>query len=211
MARIRTIKPTFFTSEDVAALSLRARYTWIGLWTQVDDAGRMKANPRVIKGAIYPLDDDISPADISADLRELKRKGRIETYTVDGVDYLAVTGWSNHQVINRPTPSTIPANPDSVSTHGGLTEGSRMEGKGREGKGREGAPAAARPSPHCAKHPRGTTKPCRACGDARRAHDAWTETVPDLPTPAELENAPKCRHGAIVGTCAICRVKGAAA
>lgn len=209
MARIRTIKPGFFTSEDVAALSLRARYTWIGLWTQVDDAGRMKANARVIKGALYPLDEDITPADITADLRELKRKGRIELYTVDGTEYLAITGWATHQVINRPTPSTLPPNPDSVSTHGGLTEGSRMEGKGKEGNGREAAPAAARPSPHCAKHPNGTTKPCRACGDARRAHDAWRETVPALPTVDEALNPDLDGHGFPVGACPICR-KGAA-
>ena len=29
------------------------------------------------------------------------------------------------------------------------------------------------PSPHCPKHPEGTDAPCRACGDARRAHGEW--------------------------------------
>lgn len=29
------------------------------------------------------------------------------------------------------------------------------------------------PSPHCPKHPSGTDAPCRACGDARRAHTDW--------------------------------------
>lgn len=206
MARIRTIKPGFFTSEDVAALSLRARYTWIGLWTQVDDAGRMKANPRVIKGALYPLDDDVSAACISADLRELKRKGRIELYTVDGTDYLAVTNWRAHQRIDKPSPSSLPANPDSVSTPGILPEPSTGEGKGREGERKGGAaPAVARPSPHCAKHPNGTTKPCRACGDARRAHDAWREIVPGLPTVDEALNPELCPHEFRRGACPTCR------
>lgn len=40
MAKIRSIKPDFFTSEDVSALPLRARLTWIGLWTHCDDHGR---------------------------------------------------------------------------------------------------------------------------------------------------------------------------
>lgn len=34
----------------------------------------------------------------------------------------------------------------------------------------EGAQA---PSPHCSKHPNGTDRPCRACGEARKAHDRW--------------------------------------
>lgn len=49
MARIRTIKPSFFRSEDVAALPLRARLLWIGLWTQCDDQGRTKDNKQLIK------------------------------------------------------------------------------------------------------------------------------------------------------------------
>jgi hypothetical protein len=42
MPRIRSIKPDFFKSEDVAALPLRARLLWIGLWTQCDDHGRTR-------------------------------------------------------------------------------------------------------------------------------------------------------------------------
>lgn len=86
---------------------------------------------------------------------------------------------------------------------------SLLEGKGREGKGREAAPAVARPSPHCAKHPNGTTKPCRACGDARRAHDAWRETVPGLPTVDEALNPELCPHEFRRGACPTCRRGGA--
>lgn len=35
---------------------------------------------------------------------------------------------------------------------------------------RKGAQA---PSPNCHKHPDGTDRPCRACGEARKAHDRW--------------------------------------
>jgi hypothetical protein len=31
----------------------------------------------------------------------------------------------------------------------------------------------AEPPPHCTRHPSGTTEPCRACGDARRANERW--------------------------------------
>jgi hypothetical protein len=36
------------------------------------------------------------------------------------------------------------------------------------------ADASTAPSPFCPKHPTGSDRPCRPCGDARRAHDAWT-------------------------------------
>ncbi len=37
--RIRQIKPDFFSDPDVARLPIRARLTYIGLWTIADDAG----------------------------------------------------------------------------------------------------------------------------------------------------------------------------
>ena len=147
MARIRTIKPTFFTSLTVANLTVEQRLTFIGLWTHVDDAGRCVADGRLIKAALWPLDDR-SPDDVMGDLDALTEAGLIVPYTADGRCYLQVTGWSEHQRISRPTKSDLPAPPsdnkpltstieDSLRTHGGLSEDSAQEGKGKEGKGRE--------------------------------------------------------------------------
>lgn len=108
MPRIRTIKPSFFQSDDVSVLPLRARLTWIGLWTHCDDTGRAKDHARLIKAAIWPL-DNVSLADVEEDLATLAGYGRIVRYEVDGQRYLEVTNWSDHQKIDRPTPSRIPA------------------------------------------------------------------------------------------------------
>lgn len=176
VARIRTIKPEFFGSEDVSGLSFRARLTWIGLWVHCDDHGRMKDVDRLVKAHVWPLEDEVGLDDIESDLEELAENGRIIRYEVDGRRFLAVTNWHSHQRINRPTKSRIPA-PDtptdmdceecsrsmhgglteaSVSAHGGLTvgdaevltEGSLWEGKGKEGKGGtpSGGPLPDRPS-----------------------------------------------------------------
>jgi len=110
MARIRTIKPQFFTSEDVSVLPLRARLTWVGLWTHVDDAGRAKDNVKLIKAAVWPL-DEVSFADVEEDLATLAEHGRIVRYAAAGGRFLAVTNWSDHQKINKPTPSKIPPPP----------------------------------------------------------------------------------------------------
>ena len=40
MARIRSIKPEFFTSIPVGGVSRDARLMFVGLWTNVDDDGR---------------------------------------------------------------------------------------------------------------------------------------------------------------------------
>ncbi|TDC35665.1 hypothetical protein E1211_15275 [Micromonospora sp. 15K316] len=107
MPRIRTIKPSFFKSEDVSVLPFRARLTWVGLWTHADDQGRLKDNARLIKGDVWPL-DDVSLADIEDDLAVLAANGRIIRYEVAGVRYLEVVNWHEHQKISKPTPSRIP-------------------------------------------------------------------------------------------------------
>lgn len=160
MPRIRTIKPSFFKSEDVSALPLRARLTWIGLWTHCDDAGRAKDNVRLIKGEIWPL-DDVSLRDVEEDLETLADHGRIVRYSAGGKRYLAIVNWNEHQRIQKPTKSQIPPHPPAGTAESGSPTGklpeesdSAISGKGRErnkeGKGKErgeAAPPARAPAP----------------------------------------------------------------
>lgn len=155
MARIRTIKPAFFSSLSNAELPKATRLTWIGLWTYVDDAGRAVDDPRLVKAAIWPLDDDYTTKKVDADLALLAKVGKIERYKVAGRAYLRVVEW-HHQRINRPVPSTLPPSPneavspqdkptpdddttpdlnseDSLSAQCVVTEDSPPERKGREG------------------------------------------------------------------------------
>lgn len=184
MARIRSIKPSFFRSEDVSALPLRARLTWIGLWTHCDDAGRTKDNVRLIKGDIWPL-DEVSLKDIEDDLETLAAQGRIVRYEVDGKRYLEITNWRDHQAIQKPTESKLPPPPAPVPPSNGSgsppvvvpeTADSPTARKGREGKGREGTRASAQepPPPKCPTHlDEPNPPPCRACGDHRRHREQW--------------------------------------
>lgn len=194
MARIRTIKPDAFKSESLSACSRGARWTFAGLWTYCDDAGVGRADSRLIKAELYPLDDGTTPAVVDDDMNELIDAGCLHTFQAGGKVFIHIPGMGVHQRINRPTPSILPTCP--CLTHTGLTECSlsahgdvsgEMEGKGKgSGKGGGGAADAdapttptpkadpdKRPPRHCPKHPGGTDDPCRACGDARKAHDAW--------------------------------------
>lgn len=62
MAKIRGIKPDFWTDEDIADLSIPARLLFIGMWTHACDNGHLDDKPRQLKMKVFPADDiDISP------------------------------------------------------------------------------------------------------------------------------------------------------
>jgi hypothetical protein len=127
MARIRTIKPEFFTSEDIVSCSPLARILYIGLWCEADREGRMAWKPRTLKMRYLPGDS----CDLDALSKELIDAEMIAIYEVDGVVYAEIPTFSKHQVINnRESASAIPAR----VRHASMTrESGRKEGK--EGKG----------------------------------------------------------------------------
>lgn len=148
MARIRTIKPEFFTSLTIADLTPEQRLTFIGLWTHVDDEGRCVDDARLIKAAVWPLDDRTA-ADVEADLKALTESSLIARYTLTRKSYITVSGWREHQRINRPTKSRYPApeqgesapepaptcgDENSPNTHAQLTEDSPQERNREQGK-----------------------------------------------------------------------------
>lgn len=145
MPRIRTIKPAAFASETLSQLPREMRWTFAGLWTYVDDEGRGRYNPRLIKAELYPLDDDVDADTVECELAKLEGLGLICRYEIAGRRYLHVVGFGEHQKVNRPVESKLPECPlhvhgglseDSVNPHEPITEDSPPEGKGREGKGR---------------------------------------------------------------------------
>ncbi|MFE7274469.1 hypothetical protein [Streptomyces sp. NPDC057623] len=112
MARIRTIKPEAFVSESLAAVSLTAERTFIGLLTQADDQGRHRDHAAIIAGQLWVLRPEHEPSDVETDLAQLADAGLICRYTgLDDKRYLHIVTWSRHQKINRPSKSRLPACP----------------------------------------------------------------------------------------------------
>lgn len=106
MARIRTIKPDFFTSEDVVNLSPLARLLFIATWLEADREGRFVWRPRTLKLRYLPGDD----CDIDCLAQELVDNGLVVLYSVEGQQYAEVPTFTKHQVINnRESESVIPA------------------------------------------------------------------------------------------------------
>ncbi|MEJ1463340.1 MAG: hypothetical protein RPU15_08695 [Candidatus Sedimenticola sp. (ex Thyasira tokunagai)] len=101
MARIRSIKPEFWTSEQVVECSMEARLLFIGLWSFADDAGIHPDSVKQLKMKIFPGDDYRSD-DISRMLGELSSNALIEKYSAPTGCFIRVIGW-HHQKIDKPS------------------------------------------------------------------------------------------------------------
>lgn len=133
MARIRTIKPEFFTSEDIVSLTPLARLFYVSLWCEADREGRFEWKPKTLKMRYLPADD----CDVTALCDELVNAGMVQIYEVNGRTYAVIPGFTRHQVINnREQASDIPEPPEK--TDACVTrESGRKEGKeGKEGNTR---------------------------------------------------------------------------
>ena len=142
MARIRSIKPTFFLDSDIASLSPMARIFFIGLWCLADREGRLKDKPRELGVQLIPY--DLPNADPEALLKELAPRF-ILRYEVEGRGYLYIRGFEKHQrPANSEPDSDIPEPPaDILATNlfvasSTCDEKKGQERKGKEGKGKEG-------------------------------------------------------------------------
>lgn len=144
MARIRTIKPEFWTSEQVMECSPNARLAFIGIWNFCDDAGRMPASAKQIKALVFPS-DDFTSANVRGMLDELERNGLVRLYVVDGKEFLAVTGW-HHQKIDRPQKPKTPEPPDHEPPPARRTFGAGTHKGTHKGKDNN-PPAPAEPHP----------------------------------------------------------------
>ncbi|MDN7489490.1 hypothetical protein QZM35_17420 [Burkholderia sp. AU45274] len=147
MARIRTIKPEFFTSEDIVALSPFARLLYIALWCEADREGRFAWKPATFKMRYLPA-DDVNILDLC---QELLDRGLVVTYRDEtdneieknrelfdkSLDTLAfIPKFYRHQNINnRETPSVLPeplSNPRVADASRREKHAPRGEGKGKE-------------------------------------------------------------------------------
>lgn len=136
MARIRTIKPDFFTSEDIVALSPYARLFYIALWCEADREGRFSWKPTTFKLRYFPGD----AVDVQALGKELIDRGLVVLY---GAGLAYIPTFLDHQHVNpRETPSSLPTPDASPRVDHASGRDSDAQG-GREGKGKE-IPCASR-------------------------------------------------------------------
>ena len=116
MARIRSIKPEFWSDRKLARLTSRdARTLYIALWNLADEHCRLNGDPQWLKGQVFPYDDDIDAPYISKLLAELENPalGAVMAYEADGDPYLFLPKLSKHQRLEpEKVTSRLPAPPD---------------------------------------------------------------------------------------------------
>lgn len=197
--RIRSIKPEFWRSEDIADLDVFTRLLFIGLWSYVDDHGRGRDNVQLVTADLFALDPvSESFANVSRGLARLSAAGLITRYEVAGKAFLYITGWSKHQRVDHPQDSRYPSPDEAVTSENddpalfanhsravreGFAPGSgiREHGTGNKGTGKETPPRAASAPPDrfpefWAAYPRKDDKPKARAAFNRKAKD----TDPDL-------------------------------
>lgn len=140
VARIRTIKPDFWTDEKIVRLPMAARLLFIGMWNFTDDEGYMRYEPGRIKMQIFPADnvdiEELLEALADCELILIRRCN-------DGREVVFIPNFLEHQKISNPSKSKLAA-AISLEDSRGLqrtleeSEGISAEGSGRKRKeGRE--------------------------------------------------------------------------
>lgn len=154
--RIRTIKPEFFSDEDIAALDPLDRVAFLGLLCFADKAGRLEYRPVRLAAMILPYEQ----AGFEARLERLVASEFLVLYENSGRKYLQIRTFGAHQRPHHTEPESKlpPASADGSvvvqpSCNGDTTEETQSKnvfvgyntvvepeifgGKGREGR-REG-------------------------------------------------------------------------
>jgi hypothetical protein len=145
VARIRTIKPEFWTSDQIVECSFDTRLLFIGIWNFADDGGIAPHANKSLKMKIFP-GEQFTSTDIQRMIDELAANELIQLFEVEYAQYIRVRGWK-HQKIDRPSfkfpqpCGLIPRDKNDFlemcSTNDRRALAPGMEGKGKEGRGEE--------------------------------------------------------------------------
>jgi hypothetical protein len=149
MARLRTVKPEFWTDERVGEVSVTARLLFIATWNFADDYGGVDRSAKQLKAQAFPYDNiDCEPL-----IQELLQVGLLIEYEVGGKKYLHINGFRKHQKVEKPAKPRIPLYehstspprvlPESSPTSSGSSLGIGVESSGVESTRGEGVVADA--------------------------------------------------------------------
>ena len=93
MPRIRTIKPEFFSHEELSKCSPHARLLAIALLQLADSEGRMRWIPSQVIAHAFPWE----AVDLSPMIHQLCTVKYLELYTVNGREYACIPAFNKHQ------------------------------------------------------------------------------------------------------------------
>lgn len=126
MARIRTVKPEFWTHPVMSKLSDEVRLAAIAILNIADDEGYFYAEPATLRNLVWPFDESSKKA--QRILQDLSFAGWIEVknHPTHGPIGLVVN-FTKHQRVDKPSPSKIKDYYYSKNVLGTLQESSKTE------------------------------------------------------------------------------------
>lgn len=105
MARIRTIKPEFWSDEKLSVQDPVTRLVFLGLISMADDAGRLVDNVKLLDGMLFPGTDDTC----REALETLAKLGRIIRYeSASHQQLIQISKWKEHQKVDKPSKYVLP-------------------------------------------------------------------------------------------------------
>jgi hypothetical protein len=199
MARIRTIKPEFWTDEKLSPCDPLTRLVFLGLVSLADDAGRIVDNLRYIDAQLFMNTSDSA----HEPLMRLSGMGRIvRGLTASGQPIIQIANWNRHQKIQHPnlkgalpeivTPQAVTEIHERLMSHSGAaheplthhTNDLRPEPTTYDLTNAGGAvPAPPVPPASKAKAARPVKWPDWPQSVRQRMHDRWRSRLGDVPYP----------------------------
>ena len=128
--RIRNVKPGFYRSDDIDALTWEQRFFFIAMFSYVDDNGVGRDREVDICADLFAGDFSVEPGETLGRVRQcllaLVKQGLLVRYEDGGKRYLFVTGWDDHQYVKNPNPTRYPR-PDKALLQGSVTPGEKPD------------------------------------------------------------------------------------
>lgn len=93
----RILKESVCTSASIERLSWFDEVCFYRLLVQCDDFGRMDARPPILRSRLFPLKETVTNAAVEESIQRLEEQGLIGLYEHEGLPFLQLLGWKDHQ------------------------------------------------------------------------------------------------------------------
>jgi len=117
----RLMHEEFCVSESVARCTPKAQDAFPRFILAADSFGVLQVNAKALKGRLWPLRDDVKPADITRWIREYQAHGMLQIWDQDGKTYAVFTNWGKFQRIDPRLHRKYPEPPTNIAELPGNT------------------------------------------------------------------------------------------
>lgn len=107
----RMLYSSIYANAELNMRPIEERLLYIGTIVLADDDGKLRADPRYLKGQVFPYDEKITSLEVENWLKNLADVGQILLYERDGIQILKHPNWAKYQHIRADlyVPSKLPS------------------------------------------------------------------------------------------------------